>query len=171
MKNEPLIWLKASDVPFSSSAVSLHFYWETWFLQCWASDSEPCPCCIPSPRNPRHPQGSDWISFLLKALHTAWPNLMMKVRSAVLWKEEQVSRWVRVEHTWCHPHSHHQFHDALGLGKDVSHNTQGQNERDIFKSWIHGAGEMAQRLRVLTALPVVLGSIPSNHHMVAHKHL
>jgi len=34
-------------------------------------------------------------------------------------------------------------------------------------SW---AGEMAQCLRALTALPEVLSSIPSNH-MVAHNHL
>jgi hypothetical protein len=33
-----------------------------------------------------------------------------------------------------------------------------------------GAGEMAHRLRALTALPEVLSSIPSNH-MVAHNHL
>jgi hypothetical protein len=33
-----------------------------------------------------------------------------------------------------------------------------------------GAGEMAQWLRALTALPEVLSSIPSNH-MVAHNHL
>jgi hypothetical protein len=33
-----------------------------------------------------------------------------------------------------------------------------------------GTGEMAQRLRALTALPKVLSSIPSNH-MVAHNHL
>jgi hypothetical protein len=32
------------------------------------------------------------------------------------------------------------------------------------------AGEMAQRLRELTALPEVLSSIPNNH-MVAHNHL
>jgi hypothetical protein len=32
------------------------------------------------------------------------------------------------------------------------------------------AGEMAQRLRALTALPEVLSLIPSNH-MVAHNHL
>jgi len=32
------------------------------------------------------------------------------------------------------------------------------------------AGEMAQRLRALTALPEVLSSNPSNH-MVAHNHL
>jgi hypothetical protein len=31
-----------------------------------------------------------------------------------------------------------------------------------------GVGEMAQRLRALTALPEVLSSIPSNH-MVAHN--
>jgi hypothetical protein len=36
-------------------------------------------------------------------------------------------------------------------------------------SWA-GAGEMAQQLRALTALPEVLSSIPSNH-MVAHNHL
>jgi len=33
-----------------------------------------------------------------------------------------------------------------------------------------GAGEMAQWLRALTALPEVLSSNPSNH-MVAHNHL
>jgi hypothetical protein len=32
------------------------------------------------------------------------------------------------------------------------------------------AGEIAQQLRALTALPEVLSSIPSNH-MVAHNHL
>ena len=32
------------------------------------------------------------------------------------------------------------------------------------------AGEMAQQLRALTALPVVLNSVPSNH-MVAYNHL
>jgi hypothetical protein len=35
---------------------------------------------------------------------------------------------------------------------------------------IKGAGEMAQRLKTLTALPKVLSSDPSNH-MVAHNHL
>jgi DMSO reductase anchor subunit len=34
---------------------------------------------------------------------------------------------------------------------------------------IEGAGEMAQRLRALTALPKVLSSNLSNH-MVAHNH-
>jgi hypothetical protein len=33
-----------------------------------------------------------------------------------------------------------------------------------------GAGDMAQRLRALTALPKILSSNPSNH-MVAHNHL
>jgi len=33
-----------------------------------------------------------------------------------------------------------------------------------------GAGEMAQWLRALTALPEILSSIPSNH-MVGHSHL
>ena len=39
-----------------------------------------------------------------------------------------------------------------------------------FKKWNLGAGEMAQWLRALTALPEVLSSIPSNC-MVAHSHL
>jgi len=39
-----------------------------------------------------------------------------------------------------------------------------------LKIQIWGAGEMAQQLRALTALPEVLSSIPSNH-MVAHSHL
>jgi hypothetical protein len=38
------------------------------------------------------------------------------------------------------------------------------------KNIISGAGEMAQQLRALTALPKVLRSNPSNH-MVAHNHL
>ena len=38
------------------------------------------------------------------------------------------------------------------------------------KNLQRGAGEMAQWLRALAALPEVLGSIPSNH-MVARNHL
>ena len=38
-----------------------------------------------------------------------------------------------------------------------------------LKLFYLGAGEMAQRLRVLTALPKVLSSSPS-YHMVAHNH-
>jgi hypothetical protein len=41
----------------------------------------------------------------------------------------------------------------------------------FFKKYSQGeAGEMAQRLRALTALPEVLSLIPSNH-MVAYNHL
>jgi hypothetical protein len=43
-----------------------------------------------------------------------------------------------------------------------------QVEADLVVS--SEAGEMAQRLQALTALPEVLSSIPSND-MVAHKHL
>jgi hypothetical protein len=39
-----------------------------------------------------------------------------------------------------------------------------------FKTGGGGAGEMAQQLRVLTALPEVLSSIPSNH-LLAHNRL
>jgi hypothetical protein len=35
---------------------------------------------------------------------------------------------------------------------------------------LYWAGEMAQQLRTMIALPQVLSSIPSNH-MVAHNHL
>jgi hypothetical protein len=41
---------------------------------------------------------------------------------------------------------------------------------DQLKYPMVGAGEMAQQLRALTALPEVLSSIPRNH-MVAHNHL
>jgi hypothetical protein len=42
--------------------------------------------------------------------------------------------------------------------------------RSTFKNRFSGAGEMAQQLRALTALPKVLNSIPSNH-MLTHNHL
>jgi hypothetical protein len=41
---------------------------------------------------------------------------------------------------------------------------------NFFKKQKKRAGEMAQQLRALTALPEVLSSTPSNH-MVAHCHL
>jgi hypothetical protein len=41
---------------------------------------------------------------------------------------------------------------------------------DALKNNLRRAGEMAQRLGTLTALPEFLSSIPSNH-MVAHYHL
>jgi hypothetical protein len=40
----------------------------------------------------------------------------------------------------------------------------------IFKEKKKGNGEMAQQLRALTALPEVLSSNPSKHHMVAQNH-
>jgi hypothetical protein len=40
----------------------------------------------------------------------------------------------------------------------------------MLKVCFEGAGEMAQQLRALTALPEDLSSIPSNH-MVAYNHL
>jgi len=40
----------------------------------------------------------------------------------------------------------------------------------LFKEFFVGIGEMAQRLRALTALPEVLSSSPSNY-VVAHNHL
>ena len=42
--------------------------------------------------------------------------------------------------------------------------------KEAYKTSATGAGEMAQWLRALTALPEVLSSVPSNH-MVAHNHL
>jgi hypothetical protein len=46
-------------------------------------------------------------------------------------------------------------------------------ENSIMNLWrevFRGAGEMAQVVRALTALPEVLSSVPRNH-MVAHNHL
>jgi hypothetical protein len=51
--------------------------------------------------------------------------------------------------------------EQLGLNLDIF---------PILKIENIGAGEMAQWLRALTALPEVLSSIPSNH-MVAHNNL
>jgi hypothetical protein len=48
-----------------------------------------------------------------------------------------------------------------------------KGEMDMTRLWTNlrkqGAGEMAQWLRALTALPEILSSIPSNH-MVVHNH-
>jgi len=46
----------------------------------------------------------------------------------------------------------------------------GKGKRSTVKVPEEGAGERAQQLRALTALPEVLSSVPSNH-MVAHNHL
>jgi hypothetical protein len=43
---------------------------------------------------------------------------------------------------------------------------KGKRKKKLRKQ---GAGEMAQQVRALTALPKVLSSNPSNH-MVAHNH-
>jgi hypothetical protein len=47
---------------------------------------------------------------------------------------------------------------------------QGSMEKSYVKRQKLGTGEMSQWLRVSTALPEVLSSIPSSH-MVAHSHL
>ena len=49
-------------------------------------------------------------------------------------------------------------------------NSQCYTEKPCLRKQRNRAGEMAQPLRALTALPEVLSSNPSNH-MVAHKHL
>jgi len=40
----------------------------------------------------------------------------------------------------------------------------------LYNNKLLGTGDIAQRLRAMTALPEVLSSIPSNH-MVVHSHL
>jgi hypothetical protein len=58
-------------------------------------------------------------------------------------------------------------------GKKLSNNVEISKKATLSalnKKGMKGAGEMAQRLRALTALPEVLSSIPSNY-MVAHNHL
>ena len=74
---------------------------------------------------------------------------------------------------WCHvpgfkvvgPYPQHRmeglYHKDMSLPKASF---------DWFKKELNRAGELAQWLRALTALPEVLSSIPSNH-MVAHSHL
>jgi hypothetical protein len=56
--------------------------------------------------------------------------------------------------------------------KEPSLLLQGRRVRSwvTIKVTIAGAGEMAQQLRALAALPEVLSSVPSDH-MVAHNHL
>jgi hypothetical protein len=45
-----------------------------------------------------------------------------------------------------------------------------KKKKNLISVSISWAGEMAQRLRALAALPEVLSSVLSNH-MVAHNHL
>jgi hypothetical protein len=56
-----------------------------------------------------------------------------------------------------------------GSQVNIRLNRLGRGNLD-WKSASLWAGEMAQRLKALAALPEVLSSIPSNH-MVAHSHL
>jgi hypothetical protein len=62
------------------------------------------------------------------------------------------------------------------IGPQAIHSGGGEEKRGSPHPRAHlkiktlGAGEMAQRLRALTALPKVLSSNLSNH-MVAHNHL
>jgi hypothetical protein len=65
---------------------------------------------------------------------------------------------------------------CVGIGKQVwkrrEKSLSEKNKQHVYqtKRARVGAGEMAQWLRALTALPGVLNSIPSNH-MVAHNNL
>jgi hypothetical protein len=54
--------------------------------------------------------------------------------------------------------------------KSVLKKVNPQVKSVFIENYCGEAGEMAQRLRALTALPEVLSSNPSNH-MVAHNHL
>ena len=69
-----------------------------------------------------------------------------------------------------HPHTPTQTHSAKSSDFQVLefHPLQNTSDRSLRKSWVR-AGEMAQRVRALTALLKVLSSNPSNH-MVAHNH-
>jgi hypothetical protein len=72
---------------------------------------------------------------------------------------------------WCLAH----FLCLLTHSPALGHNSDFFSRRSSsytmsYKIMNSGAGEMAQRLRALAALPDVLSSIPNNH-MVAHNHL
>ena len=56
------------------------------------------------------------------------------------------------------------------ITRDVTQRNPASKPNNYNNKNIIRAGEMAQRLRALTALPEVLSSIPSNH-MVTHNHL
>jgi hypothetical protein len=65
------------------------------------------------------------------------------------------------------------FFSKLGITSCDDRNENGYYRSihlDAFKKDWKEAGEMVQQLRVLTVLPEVLSSIPSNHR-VAHSHL
>ena len=52
----------------------------------------------------------------------------------------------------------------------INYVTRGIGNSFVSKAWVFRAGEMAQRLRALAVLPMVLSSVLRNH-MVAHNHL
>jgi hypothetical protein len=54
--------------------------------------------------------------------------------------------------------------------KQKQNNIKNNNKKKTKQKNKKRAGEMAQLLRALTAVPEVLSSIPSNH-MLAHNHL
>jgi hypothetical protein len=60
--------------------------------------------------------------------------------------------------------------EAILVYRACSRTARTTERNAVFKKQPIGAGEMAPQLTVLTALPEVLTSIPSNH-MVAHNHL
>jgi hypothetical protein len=60
--------------------------------------------------------------------------------------------------------------DSDGNGSFTTKRTKDQKQTKQEKRENQGAGEVAEWLRALTALPEVLSSNPSNH-MVAHNHL
>jgi hypothetical protein len=73
------------------------------------------------------------------------------------------------------PDTHPHPHPNTGIQIGNENNFTGPFSKDIqvddkYKKRCLRAGEMAQRLRALAALPDVLSSIPSNQ-MVAHNHL
>jgi hypothetical protein len=91
-----------------------------------------------------------------------------------MWKSEDslVESVVRFGHKnlnslsgWAGP-----LYKNLNNNNNNNHNNKDTGEVAQWLRVLAGAGEMAQQLRALTALPEVPSSNPSNH-MVAHNHL
>jgi hypothetical protein len=70
-----------------------------------------------------------------------------------------IHTYIHIYNTYAHIYTH--------IYKVISTSEDTYNRIEKAELW---AGEMAQQLRALTALPEVQSSIPSNH-MVAHNHL
>jgi hypothetical protein len=64
----------------------------------------------------------------------------------------------------------HRNESSANVDQKVCSEKRKRKKNHTQKELRKGAGEMAQWLRALTALPKVLSSIPS-HHMVAYNHL